>query len=104
MKFIRWVAEIFEGDDGRNSHKRWIAFIFTACVVYMVVSNQIPPTDRKNVLYSLLITISVLVGILTISQVLIFFGKLSENKVEPPKEAIKPGDSIKVEVTEVENK
>lgn len=99
MKFIRWIADIFVGDDGRASHKRVIATFFAGLVGYMIFSDKIPPAQRVNAFYALLTTIGILIGVVTIAQVLMFFGRDKPEQVEKQNdpEVIKVGDQITIQ-------
>lgn len=111
LRAIVWLRSSVEGDDGKPSHRKLTTFTFVSLIVYMVIvrlNSQI----ELNAFYSLLISSLVLIGIVTVDNVLKFFGRGGADKDEvmtgvklPPKPPEPPvlekGDEIVSTVTDI---
>lgn len=73
--FIEWIRKAFEDEKGEASHKRIFVFVLMFLIVYMVVSGFIDSQIRLYAFYSVLITESVAVAIITVQNILQFFGR-----------------------------
>lgn len=111
LRAIAWLRSSVEGDDGKPSHRKLTTFTFVALIVYMVVvrlNSQI----ELNAFYALLVMIGVLIGIVTVDNVLRFFGRGGADKDEvmtgiklpptPPDPGLKKGDEIVSIVTDIQ--
>lgn len=81
MKAFRWIVSSLEDDKGQASYKRIGIAIFIFLITYMVLAKMIITQLWLNAFYALLVTVSVWVGLVTIPQILMFFGR---DKATPP--------------------
>lgn len=86
MNPFKWVISSLEDERGQASYKRIGIAIFLFLISYMVLARMLTTLIWLNAFYALLTAASVWVGLITIPQVLQFFGRDKNQKEEPPKE------------------
>jgi hypothetical protein len=89
MKAFRWIVSSLEDEKGQASYKRIGIAIFLFLVAYMVLARMITTTLWLNAFYALLTAASVWVGLVTVSQILMFFGRDKSQKEEVPDDGLK---------------
>lgn len=83
MKFIKsfidWLRPSIEDHTGAASYRRLTALVFVILDLYIVATEKIKTQLMLNVHYSILVFVLVLIGIVTVQNVLTF---LNKDKVE----------------------
>jgi hypothetical protein len=88
IRFLNWLKQSLEDENGQASYKRIGIAIFLFLIAYMVLGKMITTPLWLNAFYALLIVSSVWVGLVTIPQVLQFLGR-DKNNNRPLVEEVK---------------
>jgi len=72
-KLINWIRSSFEDNSGQSSHKRLTIFAFVAISLYAFAFKKIDSTFMLNAYYANLILIAVMMGWVTIPQIIEIF-------------------------------
>lgn len=80
MKFLKWIAQSFEGHDGKTSFRRLTAFILISINTFMIGFDKLPESVRDNIYYANLVTIGLIIGIVTTQNILSFFNRGGKNE------------------------
>lgn len=72
-KLINWTRSSFEDNSGQSSHKRLTIFAFVAVSLFAFAFKKIDSTFMLNAYYANLILIAVMMGWVTIPQIIEIF-------------------------------
>ncbi|TZF84506.1 hypothetical protein FW774_05830 [Pedobacter sp. BS3] len=95
-RLINWIRPSFEDNDGKASYRRITAFVFVCLICYMVIWNRIQTEIHLKAFFALLITLLLLIGIVTVQNILTFFHR----DKEPSDDGIKSGDQVTIKKEE----
>lgn len=80
-KLIKWTRSSFEDNSGQSSHKRLTIFAFVAVSLFAFAFKKIDSTFMLNAYYANLILIAVMMGWVTIPQIIEIF-KTKNNVIQ----------------------
>jgi len=72
-KFWNYIKGVFEGGDGQLSLRRLISFVMVWLIAHMVVKEKIHTQFQLSALYSIEITMLLLISVITVDNLLTFF-------------------------------
>lgn len=75
---INWIKPSFEDDKGSASYRRLTAFTFAALDLYIVGFDKVDSDIMLHVHYSILVFVLLLIGIVTVQNILTFFKKSND--------------------------
>lgn len=109
-KLIHWIKLSMDGEDERPSHRKLTTFAMVMMACFMIFASKVNTQIHLYAFYAILTVVCVLIGVVTISDILKFFGRGGSDKDEKmtglpkfkaPEPPIKPGDEIQVTVTDI---
>jgi len=79
-KFWNYIKSVVEGDDDRLSLRRLVAIVLAWLIVHLTVKEKIQTQLQLDALYSIEMVFLLLIGIITVNNLLTFFNKGKDAK------------------------